>query len=116
MIYHITFVEAWQDAEVRGVYLHDSLESEGFIHCSTTDQLVATANRFFAGADALLVLAIAPANLEAELLYEESEPGQWFPHIYGPLNLGAVVGTFTWQLDVDGRFATPAYLQNIEDD
>ena len=107
IIYHIAFADDWRIAQEQGMYRHHSLEREGFIHCSTADQLVATANRFFSGQFDLVVLAIDPAKLEAEMLFEESEPGQFFPHIYGPLNLNAVNQTIDFPPDQDGTFTLP---------
>ena len=31
-------------------------------------------------------------RLVGELRYEEGEPGELFPHVYGPINADAVVG------------------------
>ena len=73
--------------QTRGVYGAESLRSQGFIHCSTVEQVVQTANRFYRGRADLVLLCIDEALLESEIRYEEGEPGQQFPHIYGPLNL-----------------------------
>lgn len=91
MILHITTGEAWEQAQQAGVYTTASLETEGFIHFSRPDQVVATANRFYGGQSGLVLLVVEPERLESELLYEESEPGEFFPHLFGPLNLDAVV-------------------------
>ena len=109
-IFHITTHEAWQQALNEGVYRADSLETEGFIHCSTADQVIATANRFYHGQPALVLLVIDPEKLEAELLYEESEPGEFFPHLYGSLNLDAVTQTIDFPPNPDGSFRPPAQL------
>lgn len=90
MIYHIAAQADWDNAQTAGAYTADSLASQGFIHCSTAAQVPGTAARFFAGRRDLLLLTIDPARLAAELRYEEGEPGQLFPHLYGPLNLDAV--------------------------
>jgi uncharacterized protein (DUF952 family) len=71
-----------------------SLADEGFIHCSTHAQVVATANRIFRGSGDLLLLELDPSKLTATLRWERAtDVGDEFPHIYGPLNLDAVVGT-----------------------
>ena len=104
MIYHITTHEAWRQALSKGFYRADSLETEGFIHCSTGAQVIHTANRFYAGRPDLVLLAIDESKLDAELIYEESEPGQHFPHLYGPLNLNAVSRALSFQPDPNGLF------------
>jgi uncharacterized protein (DUF952 family) len=104
VIYHITTPAAWQQAQVEGSYRADSLATEGFIHASTAQQIAATANRFYDGRSDLLLLEIDEERLNAELKYEEGMPGQLFPHIYGPLNLDAVVEVRPFTPGEDGIF------------
>jgi uncharacterized protein (DUF952 family) len=92
-ILHITTPELWAAGVRLGRYEHPSLSREGFIHCSTHEQLEATLLRHFAGQDRLIALEIDPALLSSALRWEASH-GEPFPHIYGPLNLDAVSGTF----------------------
>src|SRR3990172_9276939 len=96
MIFHITTHPEWQAARLAGEYRPPSLEAGGFIHCSTAEQLRPVADAFFHGRDGLIVLWIDPTLLTAPLRWEEPVPadlfaGRLFPHIYGPLNLDAVV-------------------------
>jgi uncharacterized protein (DUF952 family) len=89
-IYHITTASAWQVAQQNDSYVHPSLETEGFIHCSYRDQLAGTVQAHFKGQSELLLLRIDPVRLNAELKSEVSRSGSAFPHLYGPLNLDAV--------------------------
>ena len=115
MIYHITTQQAWQQAADDGSYTADSLQSEGFIHCSDYYQLEGTANLLFAGAADLLVLEIDADKLKSPLVYENLEGGQMlFPHIYGPLNLDAVISTFQFERAKDGRLEFPAEQKHPE--
>lgn len=108
IIYHMTNAAAWASAQTRGSYTADSLASEGFIHCSKPDQIVATANRFYAGQRGLLLLAIDPSRVAAEIHIENLTGGsELYPHIYGPLNLNAVVAALPFEPDLDGRFTYP---------
>lgn len=77
---------------MEGGYVPPSLNLEGFIHCSYPDQVSATGKRYFKGQTDLVLLWIDPARLIHRLIIENA-PGQTekFPHIYGSLNLGAVV-------------------------
>jgi uncharacterized protein (DUF952 family) len=106
-IFHITTESAWLTAQAIGGYSADSLASEGFIHLSTREQLLGTASRFYLGQTGLVVLAVDPQRLVAELRYEESEPGQLFPHLYGPLNLDAVTAVYPFPPQPDGTFRLP---------
>ena len=93
-IFHITTDAAWQAALAGGHgYSAPSLETEGFIHCSTPTQVAWVANGRFRGfSEPLVLLRLAPDALTAGLKWEASEPHMPpFPHIYGPIDLGAVV-------------------------
>lgn len=89
-IFHITTRESWDQQSPTGAYRHDSLETEGFIHCSDEGQVEATWRRIFGGQSGLIILEINVELLTSELRYEQGEPGEAFPHVYGPLNVDAV--------------------------
>ena len=115
-ILHLTSRTAWSDAQKRGEYAADSLAGQGFIHCSKASQILRVANFIYAGQHGLVLLVIDPARLTSELRWE---PGvdlaiQLFPHIYGPINLDAVVDVIAFEPGMDGRFQLPASLE-IED-
>jgi uncharacterized protein (DUF952 family) len=116
MIYHITSLEAWNEARQRGDYRTDSLSIEGFIHCSTQEQVVPVAEKYYKGQGSLILLVIEPERLTADLKWEppaEGAPppgvpdGSLFPHIYGPINLEAVVRVFDLQSQPDGKYGFP---------
>jgi uncharacterized protein (DUF952 family) len=109
-IYHIAATEEWRRAQTDGIYRVESLEIEGFIHCSTVDQVVAVADRFYHGRTDLILLQIDADRLTAPLRYDEVEPGMRFPHLYGPLNLAAVQAVFAFHPGPDGGFGLPAEL------
>lgn len=107
MILHLIGAADWAAAQAAGRYAPPSLEGEGFIHFSTPEQLLRTAGRFYPGRDDLLVLWVDPARLTPELRYERppaSDPGaaELFPHLYGALELEAVVGVSPLELGPEG--------------
>lgn len=104
MIYHITLAERWDVANESGHYVADSLDTEGFIHCSTVEQVERSLNRFYKGHPEVLLLQIDPERLASELKYEPAH-GEDFPHIYGPLNLDAVSLVEVLYADEEGKFA-----------
>lgn len=107
-IYHITARADWVSAQTSGRYAADSLASEGFIHCSTAAQVIATANRIFRGRRDLVLLGIDSARVKPEIRYENLEGGtQLFPHIYGALTVEAVVAVHDFPPSADGSFALP---------
>jgi uncharacterized protein (DUF952 family) len=117
-ILHLASNDAWLASTKTGSYHADSLSTEGFIHCSKPSQIVDVANTFYRGQQGLVLLLIDPSKLEAELKWEppaEPEPthareGDLFPHLYGPLNLDAVVEVLAFEPDIDGKFALPEVL------
>jgi uncharacterized protein (DUF952 family) len=91
-IYHITTLQNWQQAQGAGHYEAPSLKEEGFIHCSQEAQVTAVLERYYAGKTGLVKLVIDPDRLTSKLVYEWSPSVQdTFPHIYGSINLDAVV-------------------------
>ncbi|HJR79749.1 MAG TPA: DUF952 domain-containing protein [Anaerolineales bacterium] len=116
MIYHITSRNDWQDAQATGQYRAASLETEGFIHCSTHSQVLPVAQTFYKGQKELILLAIEPTLLSSHLKWELPSGGapppgvsekERFPHIYGPINLSAVVKVLDLESKQDGDFILP---------
>ena len=116
-IYHITPRTDWTAAQEKGSYTAESLSAEGFMHCSTAEQAASVANAFYPAQRGLVLLVINPELLISELKWEdpahpapESAPaslhGQ-FPHIYGEINLDAVVEVLPFEPNEDGIFAFP---------
>ncbi len=65
---------------------------EGFIHGCLPEQLAGVVSRYFKGQTGLVVLRIDPSQLKPSLKWENlAVSDETFPHIYGPLNLDAVV-------------------------
>lgn len=111
ILLHITPRQTWQQAQVSGSYRPESLDQEGFIHCSLPAQVTAVANERFAGQHGLMLLVIDAARVPAEIRYEDCyETGQNFPHIYGPLPVAAVVRALDFEPDAGGRFRLPEEL------
>ncbi len=112
---HIITEGNWANARRLGVLSDPSLESEGFIHCSYADQVLLPANALFAGQTDLLLLAIDPSQLSSPLLVEDSYgSGNEFPHVYGPIELAAVITTFPFPPNEDGSFLLPTALDERE--
>lgn len=102
-IYHITTRTAWDQALAQGAYTADTLATEGFIHCSTGQQVEGTLNRYFRGRTDLRLLEIDPLKIVAPLRYESAH-GEFYPHIYGPIPVDAVVATQELTPTNDGSF------------
>jgi uncharacterized protein (DUF952 family) len=97
-ILHIAFPEQWEDAQRAGSYRWStrgkSLDGGAtFIHASRPEQVSMVANFVYADvAGPLCLLVIDTERLVSALCDEDLDAiGISFPHIYGPLNLDAVV-------------------------
>lgn len=105
LIFHLTTKDEFFKSKKDNNYQPQSLDEEGFIHCSTGKQVEATANRLFSDQDRLLLLIIDVSTLAANVKYEEdTEQGEAFPHIYGPVNTDAIMDKFTIFAEKNGKF------------
>ena len=95
IIYHVTTIPEWQAAKEKGAYTTASLQEEGFIHCSADDaQVAGVLQRYFSGKTNLVKLVIDTEKLSSRFIYEWSpSTADTFPHVYGPINMEAVVDT-----------------------
>jgi uncharacterized protein (DUF952 family) len=108
IIFHITTQEAWESAKPEGAYRPEAFVDDGFIHCSTREQVVRVADARFRGQRGLVLLCIDTDSVAAEIVYENLEGGrELFPHIYGGLNADAVVEVLEFEPDAGGRFRFP---------
>ena len=110
VIYHIATRADWERSLEGGEYTRSSVDTtlaeEGFIHASAASQVAGTANRFYRDVPGDLVLLVIDVGLlRAEVRYEDV-PGadRPFPHIYGPLNVDAVVAARPFAAGPDGLF------------
>lgn len=106
-IFHITQHILWEKAKSIGTYCGETLESEGFIHCSTRSQVIEVANRFFRNQKNLILLCIDPDKVKPEIRYEVAEAKERYPHIYGALNIDAVSEIINFEPGEDGLFDLP---------
>lgn len=92
MIYHVLPRADWEKALQEGVYKAASLSYQGFIHASKAHQVKGVLERYFAGQTNLVLLHIDEHKLTASFTYELSPSvNEEFPHIYGPMNLDAIL-------------------------
>lgn len=119
LLLHIAPLRDWEEARALGGYTPPSLRNEGFIHMSTASQVIGVANAFYRDAGDLVLLVIDSDKLTAPLKWEAPvhpagvgdaplpDDVQEFPHLYGPLNLDAVVRVLDFTPGPDGTFSLP---------
>ena len=104
LTYHLTPAEWWAAADPDVPLTAPSLAAEGFIHCTTgPDELVATANRHYRDDPrSFVVLTIDLDGITSEVRVDD--PRMIYPHIFGPIDRAAILGTQPISRDADGTF------------
>lgn len=100
MILHLAVREEWEVARASGSYPWSTrgltLEEVGYVHCSFEHQWRAVRERFYADLsdDELILLVVDESRLSSPVVVErlDGAPDD-FPHVYGPLEIAAVVDT-----------------------
>ena len=96
-IFHIALASEWAEARSSGSYrtstLGRSVEQEGFIHASRRDQVGPVFQSFYREVREPLVLLTIDTDRLTAPWQEDPVGDDTFPHIYGPLNIAAVVDT-----------------------
>lgn len=106
-IYRFTLKTQWEKGLEDGIYVAEDFDMDGFIHLSTQEQLIETANLHASREQELVLLVIDTDKVKAPLKFEPSRGGQLFPHIYGDLNLDAVTKVYDFPPNEDGTFSLP---------
>ena len=114
MIYHITTKQTWADAQTKGEYTAPSLQTEGFIHCSTSKQVAHVANAFYRTQKDLILLKLDENKIKSQVKWEAPagppadgiSESDLFPHIYGSINLDAIASGLDFEPDsATGNFS-----------
>jgi uncharacterized protein (DUF952 family) len=110
-ILHFRSTADWAAARAAGEYTADTLGTEGFIHCSTADVVHEPANTLARGRTDLVLLEIDGDRLAEAPHDEPGDPNDlnssFFPHVYGPIPVSAVVAVHDFPPGADGRFTLP---------
>ena len=109
MILHFCPRAEWEAAD--GVYRAPSLAAQGFIHCSTPDQVAVPATALARGRQDIVLLEIDESLLSKPVVWEDGDPpdpdGTLFPHVYEPIPVAAVVAVHDYRPEEDGTFRRP---------
>lgn len=104
MIYKILRRPEWDAFRAAGQTAGAPVDlADGFIHFSTSAQVVDTAARHFATETGLVLIAVEAGRLGPALRWEPSRGGQLFPHLYRALRLDEVVWDKSLPLGATGH-------------
>jgi uncharacterized protein (DUF952 family) len=107
-IYKICETALWSEAARAGCFRGAPIDlRDGYIHFSAATQVIETAQKHFAHAADLVLVAVEAGVLGAALRWETSRGGALFPHLYGELPLSAVRWVKPLPLGPDGRHIFP---------
>ena len=108
LIYKICPASAWREAERQGVYRGSADDArDGFIHFSTAAQVEGTARKHYVGQTGLFLVEVEADALGNALRWERSRNDELFPHLYGELDLGAVISVINLNVRSDGHHDIP---------
>jgi len=109
LVYKICPASLWREAERLGRFRGSDVDRrDGFIHFSTAAQAIETAAKHFGGQSDLVLVCVDAAKLSKGLKWEASRGGALFPHLYGDLDLTAVVKVDALPLGPDGHHQFPS--------
>jgi uncharacterized protein (DUF952 family) len=110
-IYKILSAAEWHAAESVGTFSGSSADRrDGYIHFSTAEQVIETAQKHFSGQRDLVLLSVDTTALGDRLKWEPSRGGALFPHLYSELATTAVRGVHPLPLDAQDRHVFPALM------
>lgn len=124
-IYHLAPLTELRRGLRDGAYEPARFSEDGFVHCSPDAVVVLAVARdvFAAVREPLVVLEVDPSLLRAETVYEAPAPlpsagtshvegTALFPHVYGPLDEGAITGAAVLERAGSG-FAWPEAFEPL---
>ena len=109
-IYKIIDYDELKKAKLSGEYLGSSKDiQDGYIHFSGQDQVASTLKKYYSGIENLILLKVETLKLD-HLVWEQASDGNFFPHLYSPLDLSNVVNEFEITLDKSGTHILPKII------
>lgn len=110
MIYHLIAKEKWALCSKNSSYKPNSVDREGYIHCSFENQIMKVADTFYKNQKNLLILCIDEKKLSNSLKVEDLfNLNEVYPHIYGELPIESVEKVISINVDSNGEFIKPNF-------
>jgi uncharacterized protein (DUF952 family) len=109
-IYKICSKNEWADAQKKGSYTGGEKDlDDGYIHCSSEEQLETTLKKFFLDQKDLLLLKIETLKLD-NLLWEQASDGNIYPHLHSSFDISHVSKVYKVYLNDDGSHKLPTKI------
>ena len=111
MIYHMCQADELQETKLHGFCQPSGYRKDGFIHFSKKEQICATAERFYKGAQDLVLMEVDETRFPERIIFEKDERTQQvFPHLYALLPLSEIIRIIPFPPNADGSFSIPVGL------
>ena len=115
IILHTLTKEVWNMYHAKEYYGDKYIESCGFIHCSDISTYKNVAPNFKNETKELILLLIDTDKLQSKITWEDLDNcGRKYPHIYGLLNIDAVVGVLPHLWSESRTWIMNSELNNIK--
>ncbi|MDQ3767506.1 MAG: DUF952 domain-containing protein [Actinomycetota bacterium] len=103
---HLTPVEAWERQRTGPAYVPEAYEQDGFVHTTIgIKALLDVANMFYTSdLRPHIALLLDLESITAEIRHDDASG--LYPHIYGPINVDAVLGFLVARRSPDGAFVS----------
>ncbi|WP_255039498.1 DUF952 domain-containing protein [Lacihabitans soyangensis] len=105
MLYHVVKETHWNTFKKSNLYFSETFDTENFIHLSEASQIKGVLKRYYKNQNNLLILCIEKEKLTSDLIYEKATNNDYFPHLYGGLNINAISkiikGTYLELIDIE---------------
>ena len=101
---HLVPEATWDERDPEAPYLPAAYPEDGFVHCTDgDDEMVAVANRFYAGDPRPFLLLTLDLDRTGSA-WRFDDPENRYPHVYGPIAPASVVLVRRMVREPDGRF------------
>ncbi len=101
---HLVPEAVWDAHDPAVPYVPAAYAEDGFVHCTDgDDEMVAVANRFYA-ADPRPFLLLTLDLERTGSPWRFDDPGERYPHVYGPIDPASVTEVRRMRRSADGTF------------
>jgi len=90
-IYHFVTPDYFHQFDDKEEYYPFGFNEEGFIHCCFSEQFDHVITTHLKGLAEVYILTLDTSKIKADLVVEGDGHPLGFPHIYGPINMDAIV-------------------------
>lgn len=116
-ILHCMKKSEWQLAKNQAFFGQDSVQREGFVHCSPAEYFWRVAPLFRDETEEMVLICLDTEKLSSPVKWEDPDNiGRKYPHVYGLVNTSAVTMVLPFLQDEKDRFLKNPELAQFPDE